>query len=303
MFQSYLLSLLLVQATIAKLILKENAFKFTEVNFNKGRANTRMAEISVKIRMNDVFEDIEETDLGSVIFEIKSGDECWSKEEEKPLRRGNDLRIWRLNVVPCKKHEVRIGILKDGCINYIWTPSHVGPATAAEIAVTHYRPPAPQNIKISSVGKGSVRVSWVYSGCAELFELFYESENKDDSGNITTSVGFGSVTLFKLKYCTSYNLYATAKMGMEFSKVGTAEFTTCVTDEDELIDTSEDEVKSECKLLTKECEWDFHDREEIFEIKSNPEARIGRAKSSSTSCGITLILWFFISFVENWWKY
>ena len=102
MFQSYLLSLLLVQATIAKLILKENAFKVKEVGFNKGRANTRMAEISVKIRMNDVFEDFEETDLGSVIFEIKSGDECWSKVEEKPLRGGNDLRIWRLNVVPCK---------------------------------------------------------------------------------------------------------------------------------------------------------------------------------------------------------
>ena len=92
-------------------------------------------------------------------------------------------------------------------------------------------------------------------------------------------------------------------MGMEFSKVGTAEFTTCVTDEDELIDTSEDEVKSECKLLTKECEWDFLNREEIFEIKSNLEAQIGRAKSSSTSCGITLILWFFISFVNNWLKH
>ena len=48
MFQSYLLSLLLVQATIAKLILKENAFKFREVGFNKGRANTRMAEFQMK---------------------------------------------------------------------------------------------------------------------------------------------------------------------------------------------------------------------------------------------------------------
>ena len=291
-----------MQATTAKLVLKEDTFKFTEVGFNKGRANTRLAEISVKIRMNDIFEDFEETDLASVILEIKSGDECWSKVEEKPLRRGNDLRIWRVNVVPCKKHEVRIGILNDGCINYIWTPSHVGPVTAAEIAVTHYRPPAPENIKMSNIGNGSVRVSWAYSGCAELFELFYESENKEDSGNITTSVGFGSVTLFELEYCTSYTLYVTAKMGIEFSEVGKAEFTTCVTDEDELIDTSEDEVKSECKALTKECQWDFHDREEIFEIKSNPEARIGRAMSSSTSCGITLILWFFISVVENWLK-
>jgi len=275
---------------------KDDASKFMEVGFNKGRMGTRLAEIAVKVRPTQMFEEGEDLDVEEdLVLEVKSGDGCWTQVDESPVRRGKDKRMWRVKVVPCKEHVVRLGLKKDGCVEYLQYPESVGPATAEEIANSHFRPSTPEDIVIAALTGDSVVVSWTSSPCAESYELWYESHDEDDSGNMTVSAGFGSVTVRGLKDCTDYTMYVTAMVGDEFSNAGDAYFTTCQTSGEihEIVAAVQPEdAANTCKQMFKECELIVpttieedqsvvNVTEATFEMKSDPEARIGRANSSS----------------------
>eukprot|EP00091_Calanus_sinicus_P017914 TRINITY_DN3909_c0_g2_i3.p1 TRINITY_DN3909_c0_g2~~TRINITY_DN3909_c0_g2_i3.p1 ORF type:complete len:232 (-),score=52.11 TRINITY_DN3909_c0_g2_i3:189-884(-) len=174
-----------------------------------------------------MFEGGEDVDIGALRLEVKAEDGCWKSIEEKPLRRGKDKQMWRVKVVPCKEHYVRLGLARDGCFDYLQHPESIGPASTEEIANSHFRPSTPEDITITPLTSDSVDVSWTPSSCAESYELWYESHDGDDSGNMTVSAGFGSVTVSELKNCTDYTMYVTAMVGDEFSGEAEAEFTTC----------------------------------------------------------------------------
>ena len=285
---------------------KENASDYIDVGFNKGRTGTRLAEIAVKFRPGKMFEDGENVEIENIVLEVKSGESCWTKVEERPVKRGKDKFMWRVKVVPCKQYFIRIGVIKDDCIEYIKYPAPVGPATPEEIANSHFRPSTPDNVAIAQVTDDSVIVSWTPSLCAESYELWYESDQGDDSGNITVSAGFGSVTIRELQTCTDYTVYVTALVGDEFSESGEGEFTTCnATDADlhknEMSSKPLDENANMCKLDYKECEVIKPDttvgnldiayptNETKPEIKSEPEAHT-QNNSSSTTTSVYLIL-------------
>jgi hypothetical protein len=135
----------------------------------------------------------------------------------------------------------------------------VGPATAEEIANSHFRPSIPEDVAIAPLTTDSVMVSWTPSSCAESYELWYESHDGDDSGNMTVPAGFGSVTVRELKDCTDYTMYVTAMVEEEFSEEVEAEFTTCKsngTTATEIMTAKEidDDTPTFCEQAEKECE-------------------------------------------------
>ena len=74
---------------------KKNAAEFMEVGFNKGRTGTRVTELAVTIMYEDMFEGGEDVDIEALSLEVKAGDGCWTKVNEKPVRRGREKRMWR----------------------------------------------------------------------------------------------------------------------------------------------------------------------------------------------------------------
>jgi len=69
---------------------KKNASDFIDVGFNKGRTGTRLAEIAVKIRPGEMFEGGESVSVDDLVLEVKSGEDCWSRVEDRPVKRGKD---------------------------------------------------------------------------------------------------------------------------------------------------------------------------------------------------------------------
>jgi len=308
--RSATLLLLILCCTESAKIFKENASDYIDVGFNKGRTGTRLAEIAVKFRPRKMFEDEEDVNIENIILEVKSGDDCWTKVDETPAKRGKEKFMWRVKVVPCKQHLIRIGVItEEGCVEYYEYPAPVGPATHEEIANSHFRPSTPEDIVVSRVSDDSVVVSWTPSPCAESYELWYESDKGDNSGNITVSAGFGSVTVRELLHCTDYMVYVTALVGEEFSESGEAEFSTCnTTDTDiheEVTIKLSDEKSEMCKREYDECEVikpevtednvdiAHHTNKTIPEIKSEPEAQTQANSGSSLTLSFVLlvVLW------------
>merc|ERR1719320_1728425 len=176
-----------------------------------------------------------------------------------------------------------------------------------EIANSHFRPSTPDNLAIAQVTDDSVIVSWTPSLCAESYELWYESDQGDDSGNITVSAGFGSVTIRELQTCTDYTVYVTALVGDEFSESGEGEFTTCnATDADlhknQVSSKPLDENANTCKLDYKECEVikpniAYPTNETKPEIKSEPEAQTQNNSASTT----TSVYWILVLVLSSLW--
>ena len=292
---------------------KKNAAEFMEVGFNKGRTGTRFTEIAVTVRPGDMFEDGEDVDMEDLSLEVKAGDGCWTKVKESPVRRGKAKSMWRVKIVPCKEHLVRIGIKRDGCVEYFQHPESVGPASAQEIANSHFRPKVPESVSIVPLGGDSVNVSWTPSECAESYDLWYESDSRLDLGNMTVSAGVRSVTVMGLENCTEYTMKIVALVGEEFSEEGEADFTTCDVNSTDIHNTMIDQQADDtsCENIDKQCELitprlgDFTssgkvlvDEEEVqmnafnetkFEVKSDPEAQTGRASSSYSSLLYTLL--------------
>merc|ERR1711892_974726 len=207
------------------------------------------------VRHNDMFEGEEDMDMDILRIEVKAEDGCWTNVEGKPVRRGKDKRMWRVKVIPCKKYFVRMGIKRDGCIEYHEHSTTVGPASSEEIANSHFRPSKPDNVGIATMTDDSVSVSWTPSECSESYELLYESHDGDDSGNITVNAGMESVTIKDLKNCTDYSVYVTAVVGEEFSDEGEADFSTCYEDTEEGVpDKKPDDSAGFCEPVEKECE-------------------------------------------------
>jgi hypothetical protein len=290
---------------------KKNASDFIDVGFNKGRTGTRLAEIAVKIRPGEMFEGGESVSVEDLVLEVKSGEDCWSRVEDRPVKRGKDKHMWRVKVVPCKKHQVRLGIRREDCVEYLEYPDTVGPATAEEIANSHFRPARPEHVVITPLAEDSVAVSWIPSPCAESYELWYESDQGEDSGNITVSAGFGSVTVRELQHCTDYTVYVTALVGEEFSDAGEGEFTTCnataVDIHDEATDTILDVKPNQCQIKHEECKLvkpemiknhediSVHENETIPEVKSDPKALTQESKATATTTTLCVLLMLILS--------
>eukprot|EP00092_Neocalanus_flemingeri_P029101 GFUD01031588.1.p1 GENE.GFUD01031588.1~~GFUD01031588.1.p1 ORF type:complete len:324 (+),score=95.32 GFUD01031588.1:149-1120(+) len=290
---------------------KKNAAEFMEVGFNKGRTGTRFTEIAVTVRTRDMFEDGEDVDIEDLSLEVKAGDGCWTKVEESPVRRGKEKRMWRVKIVPCKEHLVRIGIKRDGCVEYFQYPEAVGPASTEQIANSHFRPRMPENIYIAPLGGDSVTVNWSLSECAESYDIWYESDSGLDLGNMTVSGGDGSVTVMGLENCTEYTMKIVALVGEDFSEEGEADFTTCQENSTDILGTMkvENADDSTCKIIDKQCELltprlgDFTSpdmevvqKEDLevsaepeFEVKTDPEAQTGQAMSNYSSLLCTLL--------------
>ena len=280
---------------------KKNAAEFMEVGFYKGRTGIRLSEIVVTVGYKEMFEGGEDVDIDDLSLEVKADDGCWTKIMETPIKRGNDKFSWRVKIAPCKEHFVRIGITRDGCVEYFQYPEAVEPSSNEEIAKSLFKPGMPENIFISPLGPDSVSVSWSPSECAESYELWYESEL--DSGNLTVSAGFGSVLVFGLENCTDYTLRIVALVGEKFSEEGESDFTTCQGEILNMPDTTIAERTDDlsCESIIRQCELPTlrfeestspdmfllpgkmldvsTDPETEFEVKSDTDAPTGQANN------------------------
>ena len=234
---------------------KENAAEFMEVGFNKGRAGTRVTEIAVTVKISEMFKDGDAVGVDDLILEIKENDGCWTKVAEGPVRRGREKQMWRVKVIPCKEHSIRIGIKRDECVDYFQHPETVGPASVNDIVNSHYRPNMPENIVVTLTGDDSVLVSWSKSECAESYDLWYESASALDLGNMTIPAVAGSVTILGLDNCTEYTVKVVAILGDEFSTEGEADFTTCMVNNTEIssIETTEETNDGSCREVDTQC--------------------------------------------------
>jgi len=249
---------LAVNANLVKCVpqFKENAAEFMEVGFNKGRTGTRVTELAVTVRINEMFEDGEDVDVDNLSLEVKTADGCWTRVADGPVRRGREKQMWRVKVIPCKEHSIRIGIKRDDCVDYFEHPETVGPAPVNEIVNSHFRPNTPENIVITPITADSVLVSWSQSECAESYDLWYESGSALDLGNMTIPAGAGSVTILGLENCTEYTVKVVAILGDEFSTEGEADFTTCIANYTEIpsIGTTKDADDVSCIEIDTRCQ-------------------------------------------------
>jgi len=282
---------------------KKSAANFMTVGFNKGRTGTRVTELAVTVKHREMFEGEEDVAIEDLILEVKADNGCWNKVEERPVRRGREKSMWRVKVVPCKKHFVRIGLKRDGCVEYFQYPEAVGAASAEEIANSHFRPRMPEKIAITPLGDNSVFVTWRESECAESYDLWYESDSQLDLGNMTVRSGVGSVTVTGLENCTEYTIKMVALVGEEFSDETDADFSTCQVNSTDILDTKKEEktdvslcdnIEKQCELITprlldftssviQEDEAVSGKNKTVFEVKSDPEAQTGQASSSYNS--------------------
>eukprot|EP00092_Neocalanus_flemingeri_P034721 GFUD01037782.1.p1 GENE.GFUD01037782.1~~GFUD01037782.1.p1 ORF type:complete len:346 (-),score=70.82 GFUD01037782.1:132-1121(-) len=240
--------------------LKKNNTEFMEVGFYKGRTDQSLTEIAVTVRHKDMLEEGKDIDVNDLSVEVKAGDGCWTQILENPLRKGKDKSMWKVKIVPCKEYLVRVGVKRDGCIEYFQYPEAVGPALKEDLASSQFKPKSPGNISVELLGTDSVTVSWSPSECAESYELWYESEDRLDKGTLTVSAGFGSVLIMGLENCGDYTLRIAARLGEIFSNEGEADFTTCRGNSRKTLDTITGEqtldspVSAACESIIKQCE-------------------------------------------------
>merc|ERR1711970_434499 len=121
---------------------------------------------------------------------------------------------------------------------------------------SHFRPTSVQNVHIEPFGGSSATVSWTASECAEKYEIHYESDSGNKSGNMT--LGTTSVNITDLETCGEYVLNIMAIVGEAFSEVTEEYFNTCqdranLTELFET-DTNEEVENVSCKMLENECE-------------------------------------------------
>merc|ERR1719376_1948683 len=190
------------------------------------------------------------TSVESVGVEVRTGEECWTRVEYDPVRRGRDKIMWRGKIVPCNIYYVRLFVERDSWVEYHDHPTQVGPADKDAIHRSHYRPVMPHDIMTNSVSHDSVKVTWGESSCAEYYTVWYESHDNKDSGN--TSLTKTGVILTDLLNSTDYTVYVTAAIGEEISDEAEADFATNnVTEYREVVSTDKD---AKCHYVHRECD-------------------------------------------------
>ena len=292
---------------------KKNAENFMTVGFKKGPTGTRVTEVSVTVMHNDIFEGGEDVAIEDLLLELKSGDGCWTKVEERPVRRGRETIMWRVKVIPCKEHIVRIGLKRARCVDYFQYPDTIGPATSEEIATSHFRPKMPQHMKIIPTSNTRVNITWRESECAESYDLWYESDSQMDLRNMTISVGVGSVEVTGLKQCTEYTIKMVALVGEEFSDEAEADFTTCQANSTDIFDTIAADQKDDtsCEFMLNKCEaprprdlvnetYIEVNNETLFEVNLVPEAHTEQASTSHSSVLSILLTQMSIIKIVRW---
>jgi len=209
---------------------KQNAADFITAGFSRGRSGERVNELSITVNHRDIFENGESiTTVDNLVVEVKSGVEgCWKRVEEKPARRGREKLMWRVKIVPCQAHNVRIGVRRQDCVDYFFLPKTVGPATSEQISNSHFRPSGPTGLTVTSLSETSVNLTWSQSHCAESYDIWYESlDSSSETPARNKSVSTDFAIIDGLNNCTEYALYVTATVGDEFSDEAEIEFNTC----------------------------------------------------------------------------
>merc|ERR1711915_425238 len=236
---------------------KENAGDFLNVGFYKGRRGKAVDKIQVKVDFEEMFEDADEVNEDLLHLEIKQEDGCWKRVNGSP--RGKELFSWKVNISPCKRHSVRVGVQRDDCIEYVSPVKSVGPATIEQIAQAHYRLKSPERLIVSPLTNKSVRVSWAQIECADSYELWYESHDGEIKKNITVNADGERQTavLEDLNNCTDYTMYVASRIGDKFSIESETDFSTCSFSpeygSDELTEEPVITSTKMCESLIKEC--------------------------------------------------
>merc|ERR1711915_133652 len=241
----------------ADLELKENVGDFLNVGFYMGRRGIAVDKIQVKVDFEKMFEDADDVNETSLHLEIKQGDGCWKRVNGSP--RGKELISWKVNISPCKRHSVRVGVQRDDCIEYVSPVKSVGPATIEQIAQAHYRLKSPERLIVSPLTNKSVSVSWAQIECAHSYELWYESHDGEIKKNITVDADGERQTavLEDLNNCTDYTMYVASRIGDKFSIESETDFSTCnfspENGSDELTEEPVITSTKMCESLIEEC--------------------------------------------------
>merc|ERR1711915_98246 len=241
----------------ADLKLKENAGDFLNVGLYMGRRGKAVDKIQVKVDFEEMFEDADEVNEDLLHLEIKQEDGCWKRVNGSP--RGKESFSWKVNISPCKRHSVRVGVQRDDCIEYVSPVKSVGPATIEQIAQAHYRLKSPERLIVSPPTKKSVSVSWAQIECADSYELWYESHDGEIKKNITVDADGERQTavLEDLNNCTDYTMYVASRIGDKFSIESETDFSTCSfspeNGSDELTEEPAITSNKMCESLIKEC--------------------------------------------------
>merc|ERR1711915_176657 len=224
----------------ADLELKENVGDFLNVGFYMGRRGMSVDKIQVKVDFEEIFEDADEVNEDLLHLEIKQEDGCWKRVNGSP--RGKESFSWKVKILPCKRHSVR-----------------VGPATIEQIAQAHYRLKSPEKLIVSPLTNDSVSVSWAKIECADSYDLWYESHDGEVKKNITVDANGERqhVVLEDLNNCTDYTMYVASRIGDKFSIESETDFSTCNFSPE----NGSDELREEpvvtstkmCESLIQEC--------------------------------------------------
>jgi len=253
----FLVAISVFSVSEADLELKENAGDFLNVGFYMGRRGKAVDKIQVKVDFEEMFEDADEVNEDLLQLEIKQEDGCWKRVSGSP--RGKESFSWKVNVSPCKRHSVRVGVKRDDCIEYASPVKSVGPATIEEIAQAHYRLKSPKRLIVSPLTNESVSVSWAQVECADSYDLWYESHDGEVKKNITVKANGErqAVVLEDLNNCTDYTMYVASRIGDKFSIESETDFSTCIfspeNGSDELIEEPVITSIKMCESLIKEC--------------------------------------------------
>jgi len=226
--------------------------EYLSVGYSRGRLGDRVTELSLVVRDEDMLA-MTGVSVDRVRLEVRTGDGCWTRVEDRPMRRGKDKTMWRKKIIPCNTYYVRLGVERDDCIEYHDYHTPVGPASKEDITRSHFRPARPDKMRVNSVDNTTVQVTWSHSACADHYDVWYEAHDGRDSANISLPQGQTAVTLTNLLNYTDYTVYVTAIMGEEFSDEAEVDFTTGETIDDNDNDDDSNTIDTVCHNVDKEC--------------------------------------------------
>merc|ERR1712228_219708 len=253
----FLVAISVFSVSEAVLELKKNADNFVNVGFYMGRRGKAVDKIEIKVDFEKMFEDADEVNATSLHLEIKQEDGCWERVNGSP--RGKESFSWKVNISPCERHSVRVGVNRDDCIEHVSPIESVGPATIERIAQAHYRLKSPESLIFRPLTNKSVSVSWAQIECADSYELWYESHDGEIKKNITVNADGERQTavLEDLNNCTDYTMYVSSRIGDKFSIESETDFSTCSFSpeygSDELTEEPVITSTKMCESLIKEC--------------------------------------------------
>jgi hypothetical protein len=144
----------------------------------------------------------------------------WRVIDEQPSIRGGMYTWTESNIAPCKTHQIRLWLHgKDESQSSFQFPHKIEAVSAETHTSSGYRPNSPRGLEVVQTGD-SVRVKWLPSPCADLYDVTYQKFTDGESfSKQAVATESPAITLSEgIEFCSEYDFKVAAVIGEEYSE-------------------------------------------------------------------------------------